>query len=80
MLSEEEKQVLQTFKNGLGLSYAEEEILLNLIDRLQKELDKKDKVIDLMAESWKQDDVRSVEKIKEYFYKQADVEDLLKEN
>ena len=49
-------------------------VLLNLIDRLQKELDKKDKVIDLIAESWKQDDVRSVEEIKEYFYKKVEEE------
>lgn len=49
--------------------------LANRIDIILKELDKKDKVINLIAESWKQDDVRSVEEIKEYFYKQVEVED-----
>lgn len=44
-LSEEEKQVLQTFKNGLGLSYTEERIILSLIDRLQNELYRKNELI-----------------------------------
>ena len=35
------------------------------------ELRQKDKQIDLMARAFKQDDVRSVEEIKEYFEKQA---------
>ena len=35
--------------------------------RWVKELDKKDKIIDLMARAFKQDDVRSVEEIKQYF-------------
>lgn len=39
-MSEEEKQVLKTFKSGLGLTSAEREILVNYIDKLQKEIDK----------------------------------------
>lgn len=38
-MSEEEKEVLKTFKNGLGLTRAEQEILVNYISKLQKELD-----------------------------------------
>ena len=34
---------------------------------LNKELDKKDKQIDLMARAFKQDDVRTVEELKQYF-------------
>ena len=40
--------------------------------RWVKELDKKDKQIDLMARAFKQDDVRSVEEIKQYFEKLAE--------
>ena len=58
--------------------------ILNLIDRLQKEIDKKDRVIDLMAEYFYGNNWEFVystaKEVKEYFYKQADVEDLLKEN
>lgn len=38
-----------------------------------KELEKKDRQIDLMARAFKQDDVRSIEEIKQYFEKE-DVE------
>ena len=38
---------------------------------LNKQIREKDKIIDLMAKSWKQDDTRTVEKIKQYFEKQA---------
>ena len=57
---------------------AVQETILNLIQKLQeenldvkKEIEKKDKIIDLMAKTWKQDDVRSIEEIKQYFKKQA---------
>ena len=36
-MSEEEQEVLKTFKSGLGLTSAEREILANYIDKLQKE-------------------------------------------
>ena len=41
--------------------------VLALIKEQQEELDKKDKQIDLMARAFKQDDVRTVEEIKQYF-------------
>ena len=41
--------------------------VLSLIKEQQEELDKKDKQIDLMARAFKQDDVRTVEEIKQYF-------------
>ena len=41
--------------------------VLYLIKEQQEELDKKDKQIDLMARAFKQDDVRTVEEIKQYF-------------
>lgn len=42
-------------------------IVLNLIK-------KQDKQIDLMARAWKQDDIRSIEEIKEEFKKKAEEE------
>ena len=41
--------------------------VLSLIKEQQEEMDKKDKQIDLMARAFKQDDVRTVEEIKQYF-------------
>lgn len=46
-MSEEEREVLKTFKKGLGLTSAEQEILVNYIDRLQKELEQAKKQLDL---------------------------------
>ncbi len=62
--------------NGLSLTITEDiqkdiQIVLNLVQKLQKENEEKDKIIDLMAKTWKQDDVRSIEEIKQYFEKQA---------
>lgn len=36
-MSEAEKEVLKTLKSGVGLTGAEQEILVNYIDKLQKE-------------------------------------------
>ena len=41
--------------------------LVAFISQLQSLLIKKDKQIDLMARAFKQDDVRTVEEIKQYF-------------
>lgn len=38
-MNKEEIEVLKTFKNGLGLTSAEREILGNLIDKQQKEIE-----------------------------------------
>lgn len=40
--------------------------------RLNKELEKKDKIIRLIAEAFRQDDIRSVDEIIEYFTKKAE--------
>ena len=48
------------------------ETVLNLIKEQQEKLEKKDKIIDLMAEAFKQDDVRSVEEIKQYFERKSE--------
>ena len=43
------------------------DVVLNLIQEQEAELKKKEKIIDELAKAFKQDDVRSVEEIKEYF-------------
>lgn len=45
-------------------------IALNIIQKQQAEDENKDKMIDLIIKTWKQDDVRTVEEIKQYFAKQ----------
>lgn len=47
------------------------DIVLNLIKKQENELKKKDKIIDELAKAFKQDDVRSIEEIKEYFKSQV---------
>lgn len=46
-MNKEEKEVLKTFKSGLGLTSAEREILANYIDKLQKENEKLRKQVDI---------------------------------
>ena len=41
-------------------------------DEKDREIEKKDKIIDLMAGAFKQDDVRSVEEIKQYFERKSE--------
>ena len=78
--TKEEKEAILTLDtlalNGLSVTITEDiqkdiQIVLNLVQKLQKENEEKDKIIDLMAKTWKQDDVRSIEEIKQYFEKQA---------
>lgn len=80
-MTEEEKEAILNLDtlaiNGLSLTITEDiqkdiQIVLNLVQKLQKENEEKDKIIDLMAKTWKQDDVRSIEEIKQYFEKQAE--------
>lgn len=79
MIKEEKEAILNLDTlaiNGLSLTITEDiqkdiQIVLNLVQKLQKENEEKDKIIDLMAKTWKQDDVRSIEEIKQYFKKQA---------
>ena len=50
------------------------ETVLNLIQEQEKEIEKKDKQIDLMARAFKQDDARSVEEIKQFFERKVEDE------
>ena len=55
--------------------YDEHLLTLAIIDTNKKyfnEMDKLNKIIDLMAKAFKQDDVRSVEEIKQYFKELAE--------
>lgn len=47
---------------------------LKFLKHFREELQKQDKMIDLMAKAWKQDDSRTVEEIKQYFEKQVEKE------
>ena len=74
----EEIEVYDTVLNLIAKLKKENEILKRAFDKQTAdmsinllELQQKDKQIDLMARAFKQDDVRSVEEIKEYFGKQA---------
>ena len=49
------------------LNALEIDLVLDLIQEQEAELKKKEKIIDELAKAFKQDDVRSVEEIKEYF-------------
>lgn len=51
------------------------ETVLNLIQEQEKEIEKKDKIIDELAKAFKQDDVRSVEDIKQYFERKVEDEE-----
>ena len=46
--------------------------VLSLIKEQQEEIEKKDKIIDLIARAFKQDDIRSVEEIKKYFERKSE--------
>ena len=50
------------------------DIVLNLIKKQENELKKKDKIIDELAKAFKQDDIRSVEEIKQYFERKVEDE------
>ncbi len=43
------------------------ETLLQYIDQLEKENNKQNKIIEEIAKTWKQDDYRSIEELKQYF-------------
>lgn len=50
------------------------ETVLNLIQEKEEELKKKDKIIDELAKAFKQDDVRSVEEIKQFYERKVEDE------
>ena len=51
------------------------ETVLNLIQEKEEELKKKDKIIDELAKAFKQDDVRSVEEIKQFYERKVENEE-----
>lgn len=51
------------------------DIVLNLIKKQENELKKKDKIIDELAKAFKQDDVRSVEEIKQFYERKVEDEE-----
>ena len=77
-MTNEQREAAERLRKGIddilfATLYSQEEMntdidtVLALIKEQQEELDKKDKQIDLMARAFKQDDVRTVEEIKQYF-------------
>ena len=84
-MNEEEKELIKKLENDIealafpsNLGLFQGTLLMNIdledLKTLLIIISKLEKVIDLMAESWKQDDIRSVEEIKEYFYKKVEEE------
>lgn len=96
-MTEEEKKAVEYLKKYINWeTYGERnleadiETVLNLIQKQQEEIEKKDKyikdmcenycpklmtkdkIIDLIARAWKQDDERSVEEIIQYFTQKAE--------
>ena len=57
------------------LNALEIDLVLDLIQEQEAELKKKDKIINLMAKAFKQDDVRSVEEIKQFYERKIEDED-----
>ncbi len=49
-------------------------VVLNLIQEQEAELQKKDQIIDELAKAFKQDDVRSVEEIKQFYERKVENE------
>ena len=78
MLKERDKEIESYKKKNKELSnqilklYKEQDNYNARIEKKNTELKKKDKQIDLMARAFKQDDVRSVEEIKQYFEELAE--------
>lgn len=68
MIEEELQYENETYRRADEEDWQSLKIVLNLISKLQKENKKQGKVIDEMAKAWKQDDIRSAEEIKQYFY------------
>ena len=52
-----------------------QETVLNLIQEQEEELKKKDKIIDELAKAFKQDDVRSVDEIKQFYERKVENEE-----
>ena len=69
--NEEKDKEIRNLKDEINDAWGEwndlEQTAYEEETRLKTELEKKDKIINLMAEAFKQDDARSVEEIIEYF-------------
>ena len=69
-LKKENKEKDKYIKNSENITTE----MSNDINKLLLEIKEKDKQIDLMARAFKQDDVRSVEEIKQYFERKVEDE------
>ena len=65
------KESVLIYKNTIPKMSNTIDTVLSLIKEQQEEMDKKDKQIDLMARAFKQDVVRTVEEIKQYFEREV---------
>lgn len=74
-MNKEEKQAIEYLDKYSKITRNNETPTSNSIKISLKLIDKQQKIIDKIAESWKQDDIRSKEEIKEYFTKLVEQED-----
>lgn len=89
-MNEEEKELINNIERALNLSEVKGNLVtiiynyivkatINLINKLQDKIDKKDKVIDLMAEYLNENNrefwTDDIEETKQYFYKKVEIED-----
>ena len=63
-----------TFEDLDKLNALEIDLVLDLIQEQEAELKKKEKIIDELAKAFKQDDVRSVEEIKQFYERKVENE------
>lgn len=66
------RNIAKNFTSSMKESEKSKEDLEMLNKGWQIELERKDKIIDLMARAFKQDDVRTVEEIKQYFERKSE--------
>lgn len=76
-MTTEQKKAIKSLDEFVNTKYGafsvnEGRQILNLIQEQEAELKKKDKIINLMAKAFKQDDVRSVEEIKQFFERKVE--------
>ena len=88
-MTTEQKEAIDRLKELVGLrksknkikydncicATSDVDIVLNLIKKQENELKKKDKIIDELAKAFKQDDVRSVEEIKQFYERKVENEE-----
>ena len=87
-MTKEQKEAIETMQHWIEyekthkdkINKADEligiqETVLNLIQEQEEELKKKDNIIDELAKAFKQDDVRSVEEIKQFYERKVENEE-----